>query len=65
VTAAPPVVPEPLKEQLAVGGRLIVPVGAGVQELVVYTKTSQGIERESIISVIFFPMTGEAQELDK
>ncbi|MBW2292915.1 MAG: protein-L-isoaspartate(D-aspartate) O-methyltransferase [Deltaproteobacteria bacterium] len=61
VTAAPPVVPEPLKEQLAVGGRLIVPVGAGVQELVVYTKTSQGIERESIISVIFVPMTGEAQ----
>jgi protein-L-isoaspartate(D-aspartate) O-methyltransferase len=65
VTAAPPVVPEPLKEQLAVGGRLIVPVGSGVQELVVYTKTSQGIERESIISVIFVPMTGEAQELDK
>jgi len=65
VTAAPPVVPEPLKEQLAVGGRLIVPVGAGVQELVVYTKTSQGIERESIISVIFVPMTGEAQKLHK
>ncbi len=65
VTAAPPEVPEPLKEQLAVGGRLIVPVGAGVQELVVYTKTSQGIERESIISVIFVPMTGEAQKLHK
>ena len=65
VTAAPPRVPEPLKEQLAVGGRLIVPVGTGVQQLVVYTRTSEGIERESIISVIFVPMTGEAQKLQK
>ena len=65
VTAAPAMVPEPLKEQLAEGGRLIIPVGSGVQELVVYTRTSTGIERESIIPVIFVPMTGEIQTLEK
>jgi protein-L-isoaspartate(D-aspartate) O-methyltransferase len=65
VTAAPAVVPEPLKEQLAPGGRLIIPVGSGVQELVVYTRSSSGLERESIIPVIFVPMTGEIQTLEK
>ncbi|MCH7868153.1 MAG: protein-L-isoaspartate(D-aspartate) O-methyltransferase [Myxococcales bacterium] len=62
VTAAPPSVPEPLLEQLAVGGRLIVPVGTWDQELVVYTKTPSGIERESIFPVRFVPMTGKAQK---
>ena len=62
VTAAPPRVPKPLLEQLAVGGRLIVPVGTGVQELVVYTKTTDGIERKSIFPVIFVPMTGQIQK---
>jgi protein-L-isoaspartate(D-aspartate) O-methyltransferase len=65
VTAAPAVVPEPLKEQLAVGGRLVVPVGKSVQELLVFTRTAGGFERESIIPVIFVPMTGEIQTLEK
>ncbi len=64
VTAAPPEVPEPLIEQLAVGGRLVVPVGRWWQELVVLTKTKDGIERESVFPVRFVPMTGEAQERD-
>ncbi|PHQ63952.1 MAG: hypothetical protein COC10_03445 [Sphingobium sp.] len=62
VTAAPPTVPQPLLEQLAEGGRLIVPVGRSVQELVVYTKTSKGIERKSIFPVRFVPMTGMIQK---
>jgi protein-L-isoaspartate(D-aspartate) O-methyltransferase len=62
VTAAPPTVPQPLFEQLAEGGRLIVPVGRSVQELVVYTKTSKGIERKSIFPVRFVPMTGMIQK---
>lgn len=65
VTAAPAIVPEPLKQQLAEGGRLIIPVGSGVQELLVFTRTSEGIERDSIIPVLFVPMTGEIQTLDE
>jgi protein-L-isoaspartate(D-aspartate) O-methyltransferase len=65
VTAAPAAVPKPLLDQLTVGGRLVVPVGRGAQELLVYRKTSSGIERDSIIPVLFVPMTGEAHELDR
>lgn len=63
ITAAPPEIPEPLLEQLAIGGRLVVPVGEamGDQELVVITRTSEGFERERSIPVRFVPMTGEAQ----
>lgn len=63
ITAAPPEVPRPLLEQLAVGGRLVVPVGDawGAQELVVITRTEDGFARERSIPVRFVPMTGEAQ----
>jgi protein-L-isoaspartate(D-aspartate) O-methyltransferase len=62
VTAAPPRVPEPLKEQLAVGGRLIIPVGEHYQSLRVITRTASGFEEREVASVLFVPMTGEAQE---
>ena len=44
VTAAPETVPEPLLDQLAVGGRLILPIGArrGAQSLTVITRTRSG-----------------------
>ena len=63
VTAAPPKVPEPLKQQLKVGGRLVLPVGEtkGVQELRVITRTRQGFREETAFRVRFVPMTGEAQ----
>ena len=61
VTAAPPEVPAPLKEQLAVGGRLVIPVGEGIQELRVITRTASGLREEPSIPVRFVPMTGEAQ----
>ncbi len=64
VTAAPPRIPEPLLEQLAIGGRLVVPVGRWSQELMVYTKTEEGIDRRSIFPVRFVPMTGEIQNRD-
>ena len=64
VTAAPPEVPAPLKQQLAVGGRLVVPVGEGVQELRVITRTADGFREEPSIPVRFVPMTGEAQKTD-
>jgi protein-L-isoaspartate(D-aspartate) O-methyltransferase len=62
VTAAPPRVPEPLKQQLAVGGRLVVPVGDLYQELLVITRTATGFETRSVLPVRFVPMTGAAQD---
>ncbi|MBW2267065.1 MAG: protein-L-isoaspartate(D-aspartate) O-methyltransferase [Deltaproteobacteria bacterium] len=62
VTAAPDHVPEPLIEQLAIGGRMIVPVGSGEQELVLLTRTAAGITRDRVLPVRFVPMTGEAQD---
>jgi protein-L-isoaspartate(D-aspartate) O-methyltransferase len=61
VTAAPPEIPPPLIEQLAVGGRLVIPVGADYQELKVITRTAEGVEERSVFPVRFVSMTGEAQ----
>jgi protein-L-isoaspartate(D-aspartate) O-methyltransferase len=61
VTAAPPRVPEPLRQQLAIGGRLIVPVGTRHQELRVIERTPDGFSERSVLPVRFVPMTGEAQ----
>ncbi len=61
LTAAPPELPKPLIDQLRVGGRLVAPVGAFVQDLIVYTKTADGIEKRTVAPVRFVPMTGEAQ----
>jgi protein-L-isoaspartate(D-aspartate) O-methyltransferase len=60
LTAAPGRVPKPLLDQLRVGGRLVAPVGRGVQDLVVITKTEKGLVNEVIDSVLFVPMTGRA-----
>jgi len=57
VTAAPRVVPEALLEQLAPGGRLVVPVGAdSIQQLTVYDRTERGIERRTLDQVRFVPL---------
>jgi len=58
VTAAPQSVPPSLLEQLAVGGRLIIPVGTkdGVQQLKLYVRTNEGIEETTQESVRFVPL---------
>lgn len=61
VTAAPPRIPEPLKQQLRVGGKLVIPVGDDYQELRVLTRTAQGFDERSVLPVRFVPMTGEAE----
>ncbi len=59
VAAAPLTVPELLLQQLKVGGRLIVPIGAeGEQELVRFTRKEQRIERQSLGQVAFVPLLG-------
>ncbi len=60
VTAAPDEIPEPLIEQLAVGGRMVIPVGDFYQQLTVVEKTDQGISKRVVFPVRFVPMTGEA-----
>ncbi len=63
VTAAPPEVPQPLLDQLAVGGNLVVPVGDSWQDLKVYTKQKDGsFHQRKVLPVRFVPMTGEAQK---
>jgi protein-L-isoaspartate(D-aspartate) O-methyltransferase len=63
VTAAPGRVPAPLLEQLAPGGRLVIPVGTSDQMLEVHRRTSDGIVIERKVPVRFVPMTGEAQRV--
>ncbi len=64
ITAAPEEIPQPLIDQLAERGRLVVPVGpAGdIQTLTLLTKVNGEVTRTSITSVRFVPMTGEAQK---
>lgn len=60
VTCAPTRIPEPLKAQLAEGGRMVIPVGrAGVQELVLLKRIEGRIEQQKIIDVRFVPMVDE------
>ena len=65
VAAAPERVPEPLVEQLAPGGRLVIPVGDPFQHIEVIEKRHDGsIHRRTDIAVRFVPMTGRAQRND-
>jgi protein-L-isoaspartate(D-aspartate) O-methyltransferase len=67
LAAAPREVPPALLEQLAQGGRLVLPVGDGwEQELLVITKRPDGsFERRQVAPVLFVPMTGAAQSKPK
>ncbi len=60
VAAAPPEIPPPLLEQLAIGGRLVIPVGEERQELLVIRRTDSGWERQKILPVRFVPMVGRS-----
>ena len=62
VTAAPARIPQPLLDQLAPGGRLVIPVGESLQNLVVVTRTADGFHRRVVTPVRFVPMTGKAQD---
>jgi len=59
VAAAPLVVPEELVDQLAVGGRLVVPAGPeGKQQLLRIVRREQGLERQVLGAVSFVPLVG-------
>lgn len=62
VTAAAPHVPPALLTQLALGGRLVIPVGAPhfAQQLIVLERGLDGrVSRQDVLPVAFVPLTGE------
>lgn len=57
VAAAAPAAPAPLLEQLAPGGRMVIPIGdLGAQELMIYRRTAHGLEERRAGSVRFVPL---------
>lgn len=60
LTAAPDHVPQPLLDQLAVGGRLILPVGRSFQTLDLYRRTEKGFEHKTLSFVRFVPLVRES-----
>ena len=64
VTAAAPKIPEALVEQLVEGGRLVMPLVAGMfgrQDLVKIRKTKEGLEKQVLYEVRFVPMRGQVE----
>jgi protein-L-isoaspartate(D-aspartate) O-methyltransferase len=59
VTAAPDQVPQVLVEQLAVKGKMIVPVGTSFQQMTIISKTEAGVVERKTIPVAFVPMVGK------
>ena len=61
VAAAAPDVPRPLLDQLADGGRLVLPIGRqhGIQRLETWRRTGSKFNHEAGIAVAFVPLRGE------
>jgi protein-L-isoaspartate(D-aspartate) O-methyltransferase len=62
VTAAAPRVPEPLRQQLRDGGRMILPLGEEWQELVLVTRRGAAFDERRVLPVRFVPMTGKVRQ---
>jgi protein-L-isoaspartate(D-aspartate) O-methyltransferase len=58
VAAAAPQIPESLKQQLDVGGKMVLPVGRDRQVLLLVTRKDNGFEVEEKMGVIFVPLIG-------
>jgi protein-L-isoaspartate(D-aspartate) O-methyltransferase len=59
VAAGAPTVPEQLAAQLAEGGRLVIPIGAPRQQVLIrLTRTEEGYQREELMPCVFVPLVG-------
>lgn len=56
VTAAPDHIPQPLIDQLALNGKMVIPVGKEFQVIVILTKKPEGLVTEKTIPVRFVPL---------
>ena len=66
VTCSPENVPQPLIDQLADGGMIIIPVGERYQQtLTIMRKKGKELEREALRPTLFVPMTGAAEDQRK
>jgi len=61
VTAAPAEIPAPLLEQLALGAKLVIPVGREHQMLRVVERTKEGLEERGLYPVRFVPLVREPE----
>jgi protein-L-isoaspartate(D-aspartate) O-methyltransferase len=60
VTAAAPKIPDAYISQLKTGGRLVIPVGDRLsQVLYLIRKTTSGVEKSTSTSCVFVPLIGE------
>ncbi len=59
LTCAPPTIPPALVDQLADGGRLVLPVGVGLQSIHVLSRSGNTIHRQEDIPVRFVPMVAD------
>ena len=56
VSAAPKSIPEELKNQIRIGGRIIIPIGSNKQKLLRITRNSDGFKIEKCGMVSFVPL---------
>jgi protein-L-isoaspartate(D-aspartate) O-methyltransferase len=61
VTAAPDEIPKALVDQLGVGGKMVVPVGTSLQEMVIVSRNKDGVTEKRTIAVRFVPMVSKPQ----
>ena len=62
VTAAPEKVPQALIDQLEVGAKMVIPVGNFFQDLLVVTKTEDGVHTKHVAAVRFVPMVTDPED---
>lgn len=59
VTCSAPSIPPPLKNQVRIGGRIVIPVGRVIGELIILIRTKKGFQKESHGGCAFVPMIGK------